>query len=110
MKELTSERTAADYEQLEYLSRVGDFVLVGSKEVALLLGYCWDVVKQRRIPLPPTVPHLRRQRWRLGDVRKFMTEMEVQPGTVVVSKAAEKRRIGRPTKAEQVKRRQSEAK
>lgn len=59
-----------DYELIERLSRLGDDVMVGVKEVSALTGLSHITVQQHRTKLlPPPIQGTRPLRWWLGDIR-----------------------------------------
>jgi len=105
MRDVILERSANDYDLLARISLLADFVLIGSRELAVLLGYSHEIVRQRRIPLPPMVSWSGRHRYRLGEVRKFILQgpPEPRPEPAVEKKA---KPAGRPTKRQQVELRQ----
>lgn len=94
-----------DYELAAKLSRAGDDLMIGPREVAAISGLSATTIGQRKIAsMPAPLPGVRRLLWRLGDIRKWMR------GTA--SDSAEDRRLqpvrrGRPTKAEEVARKGS---
>lgn len=62
-----------DYQLLERLSRLGDDVMVGAREVAALTDLALITVQQRRTKLlPPPIHGSKPLRWRLGDLRAKM--------------------------------------
>jgi len=93
-----------DYELAAKLSRAGDDVLVGPVEVAALSGLSATTIGKRKVlSMPAPIPGVRRLRWRLGDIRKWMRSGETRAegrsdATVKVA------RPGRPTKAEELAR------
>jgi predicted DNA-binding transcriptional regulator AlpA len=63
-----------DYQLLKNIGQLSDDVLVSVIEVAEITGLAPRTVQQRRLtdfPLP--VPGIRRLRWRLGEVRAWMS-------------------------------------
>lgn len=67
--------TLKDYPALLALQQLHDDSLVGSEEVALLLGLSAVTVRQRKVPgLPMPALRMHRLRWRLGDVRRWIRE------------------------------------
>lgn len=59
-----------DYELVERLSRLGDDVMVGVKEVAALTGLSNITVQQHRTKLlPPPILGTRPLKWWLGEIR-----------------------------------------
>lgn len=93
-----------DYETIQKIQKLGDDVLIGVAEVAVLTGFSILTVRQRKLPGLDPVPGLSRLRWRLGDLRQWMrsgpkageagSHVAVQPKTI--------RPGGRPTKKSQV--------
>lgn len=62
-----------DYQLVERLSKLGDDVMVGVREVAALTGLAHITVQQRRTKmLPPPIHGSKPLRWRLGDLRAKM--------------------------------------
>ena len=62
-----------DYRLLERLSGVSDDILVGCDEVAELTGFAKVTIQQRRIKgFPQPLAAIRKLRWRLGDIRRWM--------------------------------------
>ena len=62
-----------DYQLVERLSRLGDDVMVGVREVAALTDLALITVQQRRTKmLPPPIHGSKPLRWRLGDLRAKM--------------------------------------
>lgn len=62
-----------DLELLEKICRLPDDVLVGINEVALLTDLSPVTVQQRKLRgFPSPIPHIRKLRWRLGDVRTWI--------------------------------------
>lgn len=69
-----------NYPLLAHLSQLSDDVLVGINEVAALTDLAPRTIQQRRLPFfPQPVPGVRRLRWRLGDIRKWMSQPTRQP-------------------------------
>ncbi|MGA3842242.1 helix-turn-helix transcriptional regulator [Ralstonia nicotianae] len=91
-----------DYELAAKISRAGDDLMVGPREVAAISGLSARTIGQRKISsMPAPLPGVRRLLWRLGDIRKWMR------GTVSDSTEdgqLQPVRRGRPTKAEEVAR------
>lgn len=62
-----------DYQLVERLSKLGDDVMVGVREVAALTNLAFITVQQRRTKLlPPPICGSKPLRWRLGDIRAKM--------------------------------------
>ncbi len=62
-----------DYQLVERLSKLGDDVMVGAREVAALTDLALITVQQRRTKLlPPPIHGSKPLRWRLGDLRAKM--------------------------------------
>lgn len=62
-----------DYQLVERLSKLGDDVMIGVREVAALTGLAHITVQQRRTKmLPPPIHGSKPLRWRLGDLRAKM--------------------------------------
>lgn len=90
-----------DYELAAKLSRAGDDLLVGPREVAAICGLSATTIGERKVAsMPAPLPGVRRLLWRLGDIRKWMRGGEVESVAVETTK-----RSGRPTKAEELARR-----
>jgi len=64
-----------DFERLEIICRLPDDVLVGINEVALLTDLSPITVQQRKLRgFPSPIQHIRKLRWRLGDVRTWIRD------------------------------------
>lgn len=81
------------------ISRLGDDAWIGSRELSALTGFSLTSIQQKRVELPPADPRFRTLKWRMGDVRAWMQL------SVASEPSADSRRTGRPTKAEQIRRR-----
>lgn len=68
-----------NYELLSHLSGASDDILVGVDEVAALTGLARLTIQQRRIKdFPAPIPAIRRLKWRLGTIRKWIQEQQAQ--------------------------------
>lgn len=69
-----------NYQLLAQLSQLSNEILVGVDEVAHLTGLAARTIQQRRLPqFPSPVPGIRRLRWRLGDIRAWISRVETAP-------------------------------
>jgi hypothetical protein len=92
-----------DYELAAKISRAGDDLMVGPREVAAISGLSARTIGQRKISsMPAPLPGVRRLLWRLGDIRKWMRGTISDDSTE--DRQLQRVRRGRPTKAEEVAR------
>jgi predicted DNA-binding transcriptional regulator AlpA len=69
-----------NYQLLAHLCELSDEVLVNAEEIAELTGLAPRTVQQRRLPnFPQPMPRMRRLRWRLGDIRAWMSHQAAVP-------------------------------
>lgn len=62
-----------DYERAAQILKCGDDLLLTTQEVALLIGYAPETIRQRAVPFfPAPLSAGRLLRWRLGDVRAWL--------------------------------------
>ena len=63
-----------DYELLMSLSFLPDHVWIGTHEVAAMTGLAPITIQQRRVAgMPRPVPGVRRLRWRMGEIRTWLS-------------------------------------
>jgi predicted DNA-binding transcriptional regulator AlpA len=61
-----------NWQLLESLSKLGDDVLIGTREAAALTGFAHSSIQQRRIKdFPAPLPGQHRLRWHLGQIRAW---------------------------------------
>lgn len=92
-----------NYDLAAKLSRAGDDLLVGPEEVAALSGLSASTIGKRKVAsMPSPMPGVRRLRWRLGDIRRWMRGPAADSADS--NATARPPRRGRPTKAEEMAR------
>lgn len=96
--------TSRDYELAAKVGRLADDMLIGSAELAAFLGVSRMSIQTGSVRVPMRVTGLgKKMQWRLGDVRAFVRQQQTMPSASPEPQGT--RRIGRPTKAEQVAKR-----
>lgn len=53
------------------VAQLPDWALIGSRELAALLGYSIHTIQQNKVDLPAALPGRRKMMWRLGDVKAY---------------------------------------
>jgi len=92
-----------NYDLAAKLSKAGDDLLVGPEEVAALSGLSAATIGKRKVAsMPSPMPGVRRLRWRLGDIRRWMRGPAADSADS--NATARPTRRGRPTKAEEMAR------